>query len=93
MGIPSGGVAFFDSGIGGLTVLCECAARLPNERFYYFGDNRHAPYGNLSDKKIKKLVFRAFRKFAALRVKAAVLACNTATATCVEALPTKTYCC
>ncbi len=90
MRIPKGGIAFFDSGIGGLTVLCECAVRLPNEPFYYFGDNRHAPYGNLPEKKIKKLVFRAFRKFARLRVKAAVLACNTATATCVEELR-KTY--
>ena len=89
MRIPKGGIAFFDSGIGGLTVLSECAARLPNERFYYFGDNRHAPYGNLSEKKIKKLVFRAFRKLVRLRVKAAVLACNTATATCVEELRKK----
>lgn len=89
MRIPKGGIAFFDSGIGGLTVLSECVTRLQGERFYYFGDNRHAPYGNLTARKIKKLVFRAFHKFARLKVKAAVLACNTATATCVEELRKK----
>ncbi len=89
MRMQKGGIAFFDSGIGGLTVLSECVTRLQDETFYYFGDNRHAPYGNLPERKIKKLVFRAFRKFARLKVKAVVLACNTATATCVEDLRKK----
>ena len=35
MTIRHGGVAFFDSGIGGLTVLAECEKRLPNTKFYY----------------------------------------------------------
>lgn len=89
MRIPKGGVAFFDSGIGGLTVLHECAKRMQNETFYYFGDNTHAPYGNRSPKTIKKFVFRAFEKIARLKVKAAVVACNTATALCVEELRKK----
>ena len=49
MDIPKGGIAFFDSGIGGLTVLAECQKVLPNEFFYYLGDNAHAPYGNLPE--------------------------------------------
>ncbi len=86
MKIPQGGVAFFDSGIGGLTVMAACRAALPNGTFYYFGDNRHAPYGNLSVKKIRRYVFRAFRLFEKWKVAAAVVACNTATAVCVEEL-------
>ncbi len=86
MGMPQGGVAFFDSGIGGLTVLSACRRLLPDTPFYYYGDNKHAPYGNLPPKKIKRLVFRAFRKLEKLKPTAAVLACNTATAVCVEAL-------
>ena len=89
MGIPKGGIAFFDSGIGGLTVLNECKKVLPNEVFYYYGDNKHAPYGNLSVKKIKKYVSRAFKRLQRLRVKAVVLACNTVTAVCVEELRAK----
>ena len=89
MRIPKGGVAFFDSGIGGLTVLSECQKLQGQEIFYYYGDNQHAPYGNLPPKKIKRYVFHAFRQFKRLKVKAAVLACNTATAICVEDLRKK----
>lgn len=89
MGIPKGGIAFFDSGIGGLTVLNECKKRLPWKTFYYYGDNKRAPYGNLPAEKIKKYVARAFKRFQRLRVKAVVLACNTVTAVCVEELRMK----
>lgn len=89
MNVPKGGIAFFDSGIGGLTVLAECRKRLPNALFYYYGDNRHAPYGNRNVKQIRRYVFRAFRKFKRLRVKAVVLACNTVTAVCIDELRKK----
>jgi len=86
MRIPKGGIAFFDSGIGGLTVLAACRKHLPNETFYYYGDNAHAPYGNRSEKQIKRFVLRAFKKINTLNVRAAVIACNTATTVCIEEL-------
>ena len=60
MKIPKGGVAFFDSGIGGLTVMAACRERIGKEIFYYYGDNAHAPYGNLTPKQIRRFVFSAF---------------------------------
>ena len=89
MRVLKGGIAFFDSGIGGLTVLAECQKQQGEEIYYYYGDNRHAPYGNLPPKKIKRYVFRAFRLFKRLKVKAAVIACNTATAVCIDKLREK----
>ncbi len=89
MPIEKGGIAFFDSGIGGLTVLKSCEEILKGEIIYYYGDNARAPYGNLSPKKIKKYVRQAFKKFRRLRVKAVVVACNTVTALCVEELRKK----
>ncbi len=89
MRIPTGGIAFFDSGIGGLTVLAECRKLLPSETFYYYGDNDRAPYGNLPKEKIRKYVLQAFRQFRKRRVKAVVLACNTATAVCIDELRKK----
>ena len=86
MHIPSGGIAFFDSGIGGLTVLYECRNTFKNIPFYYFGDNIHAPYGNLPSQQIREYVFNAFQIFSSLSVRAAVLACNTATAVCIDEL-------
>ncbi len=89
MQIPCGGVAFFDSGIGGLTVLSECRRKIPWGDFYYFGDNARAPYGNLPPERIYSYVDEAFSFFDTLRVRAAVIACNTATAVCVERLRSK----
>ena len=89
MRIEKGGVAFFDSGIGGLTVVNACRKWLPETLFYYYGDNRHAPYGNLPPEKIKKYVFQIFKRFEKMQVGAAVVACNTATAVCIEELRTK----
>lgn len=89
MQIPTGGIAFFDSGIGGLTVLAECYKYLPNETFYYYGDNERAPYGNLPKETILCYAGEAFERFSQLKVKAAVLACNTATAVCADFLRAK----
>ncbi|MBE5745591.1 MAG: glutamate racemase [Clostridiales bacterium] len=89
MRIPYGGVAFFDSGIGGITVFAECRKRIKDEIFYYYGDNVHAPYGNRSAEEIYSYVDAAFARFRRLRVKGVVLACNTATAVCVERLRAK----
>ncbi|MBE7068606.1 MAG: glutamate racemase [Clostridiales bacterium] len=79
-------IAFFDSGIGGLTVLSSAQNALDNQIFYYYGDNARAPYGNLSNEKILQYVEDAFTLFQSLKVDAVVLACNTATAVCAESL-------
>lgn len=89
MEIPHGGVAFFDSGIGGLTVFAECRKRIPWGDFYYLGDNARAPYGNLEEERIFSYVEEAFALFVSLEVRAVVIACNTATAVCIERLRKK----
>lgn len=86
MKIPVGGIAFFDSGVGGLTVLDCCQKRFANEKFYYLGDNERAPYGNLPPDLIRRYVHEAFDLFERLQVKAAVVACNTVTALCIDEL-------
>ena len=89
MTIPKGGIGFFDSGIGGLTVLSECQKVCKNKVFYYYGDHVHAPYGNRTDRQIYRYTLSAMRKFRRLKVKAVVIACNTVTAVCVERLRNK----
>jgi glutamate racemase len=84
MYVPKGGVAVFDSGIGGLNVLSVCKQYCPETVFYYYGDNDRAPYGNLSDECIHAFAQEALDTFADLSVQAAVIACNTVTAVCIE---------
>lgn len=81
-----GRVGFFDSGIGGLSVLRTCKKIIPNVPFYYLGDNARAPYGNLPTYLIRTYTHEAMERFVNIGVNAVVLACNTVTAVCVDEL-------
>ena len=78
-------VAVMDSGVGGLCVLREIRALLPNEELLYFGDSAYAPYGERDATEVKLHILEEAERL--LREsKALVLACNTATALAVEEL-------
>lgn len=79
-------VGIFDSGAGGLSVLYECIARAPACTYYYYGDNVRAPYGSRPREEIERFTFEAFSLFEQRGVDAAVVACNTASAVCLEKL-------
>jgi glutamate racemase len=80
-------IGVFDSGIGGLSVLRALKAELPLEDFVYVADAGHAPYGERDD---AHLIARAQAitqyLLAQHRIKALVVACNTATAAAVHVL-------
>lgn len=82
-------VGFFDSGVGGISVMKEAAKLLPNENFIYFGDSKNAPYGVKSVEDVRKLSLKAFEFLAGKNVKAVVVACNTATSAAIEDLRKK----
>lgn len=73
-------IGFFDSGVGGLTVLREVMRRLPNESTIYLGDNARAPYGPRSDDEVNTFSAQCLDELAARDVKAIVVACNTSSA-------------
>ena len=79
-------IAFFDSGIGGLTVLRQAVAALPNETYLYYADTRHAPYGVKSKAEVRTLCFEAIDFLAAQSIDALVVACNTATSAAIAEL-------
>jgi len=79
-------VAFFDSGIGGLTVLHEAMQLMPNERYIYFCDRLNAPYGNKPADLIRRLTLDNASFIDRLKPKALVVACNTATSVVVHEL-------
>lgn len=72
-------IGFFDSGVGGISVLREAVRLLPNEHFLFFGDNANAPYGPRPLEEIRALSARGIRRLLDRDVKAVVIACNTAT--------------
>ena len=77
-------IGVFDSGAGGLGVLFECLRLSHGVRYFYLADEAHAPYGSRTEQEIASYVREGLQIFGALGVDAAVLACNTATAACVE---------
>lgn len=82
-------IGIFDSGIGGLSVLSACVKRLPALRYLYLGDNFRAPYGSRPKEEIARFTESALLRFRRLGVSAAILACNTATAVCLEEMRRK----
>lgn len=79
-------IAFFDSGIGGLTVLKTAIAKLPAERYIYYADTKNVPYGTKPREEIVKFIFDAVEFLASQRIKILVVACNTATSAAINEL-------
>lgn len=73
-------IGVFDSGVGGLTVAKEIMRQLPGESLVYFGDTARVPYGSKSKKTVCKYSRQIVKFLLTKKVKAIVIACNTASA-------------
>ncbi|MEP7130760.1 MAG: glutamate racemase [Sphingomicrobium sp.] len=76
---PASPILFFDSGVGGLSVLAPTRALLPNAPIVYAADSAGFPYGKRSEAEIASrvpaLLGRLVERF---HPRLAVIACNTA---------------
>jgi glutamate racemase len=79
-------VGVFDSGLGGLSVLRHVHSQLPAEDLLYFADSGHAPYGGRPEHEIAERSLAVAEFLLQRRVKAIVVACNTATAAAIKAM-------
>ena len=80
-------IGVFDSGVGGLSVLNALRTELPRERFVYFADTGHAPYGERGDAYVAARSLAVTRQLVERHaIKALVVACNTATAAAIHLL-------
>lgn len=82
-------IGFFDSGVGGLSVLKYAIEIMPEENYIYFGDSLNAPYGIKSREQVYSLTETAINGLIKQGVKAIVIACNTATSIAVDELRKK----
>ena len=82
-------IAFFDSGIGGLTVYKLFRELLPNEDCIYLGDTANLPYGNKTKEQLISFTEKIFSFFEQQRVKAVVMACNTTSAAVYDTVKSK----
>lgn len=78
-------IGFFDSGLGGLTILKEAISKL-NAKYIYVGDILNSPYGVKSKEEVKKYIFKNIKYLVDNGCKVIVIACNTATSICINDL-------
>lgn len=79
-------ILFFDSGIGGISVLAK-TAKLFNYNYLYFADNKNCPYGEHSQDEIISYVTEIITNIQIIyKIKIVVIACNTATAAAIDHL-------
>ncbi len=79
-------IGFFDSGLGGASVLKEAIALFPTENYVYYGDNGNAPYGERAPEDILSLTLASIETLKREGIKALVIACNTASSVMTAAL-------
>lgn len=79
-------IGVFDSGIGGLTVVHELMACLPNEDIVYYGDTARVPYGTKSPEAVLRFSRENLAFLKTKNVKLIVVACNTASSVALPAL-------
>ena len=84
---PDAPLLFFDSGVGGLSVLGPSRALLPHAPIVYVADSAAFPYGTRSEAEIAArvpaLLGRLVERF---RPRLAVIACNTASTIALDAV-------
>lgn len=82
-------IGFFDSGVGGLTVLHEAMKFLRRADFLYYADTSHVPYGTKTTAQVRDYVFQATEFMLECGIDVMVVACNTATSVAIEELRAK----
>lgn len=70
-------IGFFDSGLGGLTVLKETVKLSPQYSYVYLGDNARAPYGDLDQESIYEYTVEGVSELFRRGAELVILACNT----------------
>ena len=81
-----GQIGVFDSGYGGLTILKEILAELPEYDYLYLGDNARAPYGTRSFDVVFDFTRQAVEELFRRGCHLVILACNTASAKALRSI-------
>lgn len=82
-------IGVFDSGYGGLTILKDIRAKLPQYDYLYLGDNARAPYGTRSFDVVYRFTLQAVEYLFKQGCPLVILACNTASAKALRSIQQK----
>ena len=77
-------IGFFDSGIGGLTIIEKVHELLPSYDTVYLGDTAHAPYGDKSHEELVAFTISASTWLFEKGCDLIIVACNSASASALR---------
>ncbi|MEO7445817.1 MAG: glutamate racemase [Ferruginibacter sp.] len=84
--MTSAPIGIFDSGYGGLTVLKEIKALLPEYDYLYLGDNGRTPYGTRSFETVYSYTRECVKWLLDKGCNLVIVACNTASAKALRSI-------
>jgi glutamate racemase len=79
-------IGVFDSGVGGLSVLAEIRALMPDANLIYLADRARAPYGTRTLGEVEQISIEVSEWLVDRGATTLVVACNTASAAALETL-------
>ena len=82
-------IGLFDSGLGGLSILKGLLKELPNEDYLFYEDSINNPYGSKTDEELFDITSNIVDYLLKENCKLIVIACNTATTSCMKKLREK----
>lgn len=82
-------IGFFDSGLGGLTIMNAVTKELPQYDYEFYGDTANLPYGDKKEEEIFELTKRGIEHLFAKDCLLIIVACNTASAETLRKLQTE----
>ncbi|MFO0705170.1 MAG: glutamate racemase [Candidatus Andersenbacteria bacterium] len=82
-------IGFFDSGVGGLTVVEAVHRVLPAYDTIYLGDTARAPYGNRSHVQLVEFTWQACQWLFKQSCELVIVACNSASASALREIQQK----
>jgi glutamate racemase len=71
-------IGFFDSGLGGLTILKAVSRELQDYDYVYYGDTANIPYGDKTEEEIYELTVKGMEYLFEADCALVIIACNTA---------------
>jgi glutamate racemase len=77
-------IGFFDSGLGGLTILDAVRRHMPEYDYLFYGDTANLPYGNKTEEEIHTLTYYGIKRLFDEGALVVIVACNTASAASVR---------
>jgi glutamate racemase len=77
-------IGFYDSGLGGLTIVNEFLKLYPQTKTVYLADTLNCPLGNKTNEEILRITKRGVEFLFSQGCRLVVLACNTATSVAIR---------